>query len=169
MKYRDHILFYSGVDKDCRARAGVGILMHEKFQTLLDDITYVHQNLMYITLNIEKEKHHFISIYAPDITKSREEREQFFDQLQETLGILPNNDKIFIMGDFNSRIGNQVIPGVMQRYNEEISNENGNMLLDICAHNELRINNTFFDHKKQHKYTFHNTRGQKSMIDFVIR
>lgn len=156
------------MDKDCRARAGVGILMHEKFETMVDDITYVNQNLMYITLNIEKEKHHFISIYAPDITRSREEREQFFDQLQETLRMLPNNDKIFIMGDFNSRIGNQVIPGVMQRYNEEISNENGNMLLDICAHNELRINNTFFDHKEQHKYTFHNTRGQKSMIDFVI-
>ncbi|KAH1006887.1 hypothetical protein HUJ05_007578 [Dendroctonus ponderosae] len=38
----------------------------------------------------------------------------------------------------------------------------------ICALNELRINNTFFQHKPQHKFTFENTRGQKSIIDYII-
>ena len=42
------------------------------------------------------------------------------------------------------------------------------MLLTTCAQYELRINNTFFNHKPQYKYTFENTREQKSMIDFVI-
>lgn len=38
----------------------------------------------------------------------------------------------------------------------------------MCAQDELRINNTFFQHKQSQKYTFGNTRNQKSSIDFVI-
>lgn len=56
----------------------------------------------------------------------------------------------------------------MQRFNEEIRNENGDVLISFCAQNELCINNMFFDHREQQKYTFINTRGQKSMIDHVI-
>lgn len=95
---------------------------------------------MYITLNIDN----FISIYAPDITKRLEEGEQFFDTLQKMLKTLPNNDNIFIMSDFNPRVGNHIIPGVMERFNEEVIDGNGNMLFDFCSHFELEINNTFF-------------------------
>ncbi|XP_057671969.1 uncharacterized protein LOC130903737 [Diorhabda carinulata] len=47
-------------------------------------------------------------------------------------------------------------------------NSNGEQLIQFCAHNELRINNTFYPHKQQHKYTFENTRGHKSIIDYII-
>lgn len=123
---------------------------------------------MYITIQAGRERIHIMSIYAPDINKPKEERDSFFDTLQETLDHIPTEDKVFMMGDFNSRIGNSSIPGVMHKFNEETLNENGNILIALCAHNELRINNTYFDHKDQHKYTFANTRGQKSTIDYVI-
>lgn len=47
------------------------------------------------------------------------------------------------MGDFNFRIGNNIIPSIKQRFNEEILNENGEMLINLCIEQELRINNTF--------------------------
>jgi hypothetical protein len=37
----------------------------------------------------------------------------------------------------------------------------------LCANN-LRINNTFFHHKPQHKYTWENTRGYRSTIDYIL-
>lgn len=43
------------------------------------------------------------------------------------------------MGDFNSRIGNTPISGIMQRFNEETINDNGDMLIAFCSQNELRI------------------------------
>jgi len=51
---------------------------------------------------------HFISVYAP-YNKSREKRELFFEDLQDTLDKISNNERIFIMGDLNSRIGNTPI------------------------------------------------------------
>ena len=51
---------------------------------------------------------------------------------------------------------------------KSLTNENGELLIDSCAINELRTNNTYFPHKQQHKYTFTNTRDQKSMIDYLI-
>ncbi|CAG9826601.1 unnamed protein product [Diabrotica balteata] len=41
-------------------------------------------------------------------------------------------------------------------------------MINFCTNNELRINYTFFDHKEQHKYIFNNTRGQRSMIEYII-
>ncbi|XP_044755383.1 craniofacial development protein 2-like [Coccinella septempunctata] len=111
---------------------------------------------------------HIISMYAPDKGKPIAERENFYQQLQETLDKISNIDKVIILGDLNARIGQEVIPNIKQKFNESIINENGELLIDFCANNELRINNTFFFHKPQHKFTFNNRRGQRSMIDFII-
>lgn len=71
------------------------------------------------------------------------------------------------MGDFNTRVSNHIVPRTKQRCNENIRNENGDLLTDLCTTNELRINN-FFPHKEQYTYTFENTRGQRSMIDYIL-
>lgn len=46
--------------------------------------------------------------------------------------------------------------------------KNGEQLIDICCRDELRINNTLFQHKEQHKYTFSDTQGQNSMTNYII-
>ncbi|XP_056647281.1 uncharacterized protein LOC130451947 [Diorhabda sublineata] len=78
---------------------------------------------------------------------------------------IPKQDEIMILKDFIGRIGNEVISEIKNRFNEETLNSNGEQLIQFCAHNELRINNTFYPHKQQHKYTFENTRGHKSIIN----
>lgn len=45
-----------------------------------------------------------------------------------------NSNKIFIMEDFNSRIGNTTIPDIMQRLNEDHENED-----KLVVHNELQV------------------------------
>jgi len=109
-----------------------------------------------------------MSAYAPDINKPKEKRDNFYLSLQNLVNGMPKQEEIILLGDFNARIGNDVIPGVKNRFNEEAHNENGQTLVDFCTHNEFHIINTFFPHKEQQKYTFENTRGQKSIIDHVI-
>lgn len=167
-RYQNYILFYSGVDKDLRARGGVGLLVKKKFEKDIKEVIYINHNIMQMTMELANETTHLISVYAPDASKPQEEREEFFDILQHTLQRIPTRDKAFIIGDLNSRVGNSVIPGIMHNFNEEYKNDNGDILIQTCALNELRINNTYFNHKEQQKYTFVNTRGQKSVIDYVI-
>lgn len=64
-------------------------------------------------------------------------------------------------------MGDGVVDGVKQRHNENISNTRGDILVDFCAQNELRINHTFFQHKLQHKFTFCDNRDNKSVIDYI--
>lgn len=166
--YSNYILFYSGKENHERAQSGVAILIHKKFEELIDNVQYINDAIMQVTLNTERGTLNILSVYAPDINKTKEDRENFYEKLEDTLNKIPPNEKTFVMGDFNARIGNTAVPGVMQRFNEDVINGNGEMLLTTCAQYELRINNTFFNHKPQYKYTFENTREQKSMIDFVI-
>lgn len=163
-----YILIYSGKGKQDRAHSGVGILIHEKFTQCIENIEYVDDRILNVSLKINNIVYNLISTYAPDISKPREESEHFYEKLQDTVNELGNKDRIIIFGDLNARIGNDEIANVKQRFNEPDKNENGELLIDFCARNELRINNTYFPHKDQHKYTFNNTRGQRSMIDFVI-
>ncbi|KAK5649517.1 hypothetical protein RI129_000546 [Pyrocoelia pectoralis] len=101
---------------------------------------------------IDNEYVHICSVYAPDITNVREERRRFYEKLQnETYKIL------LLMGDFNSRNGNDIVQGVKQRFHEDINNDNGDLL--VCVQNSLRINNTFFDNDFKYKYTFKNAQG----------
>ncbi|KAK5648854.1 hypothetical protein RI129_003746 [Pyrocoelia pectoralis] len=59
-----------------------------------------------------------------------------------------------ILGDFNARFGNEIIPMIKQRFNEKVINDNGELLINTCSLNKLRINNTYFNHKDQYTFTF---------------
>lgn len=168
VNYANYVLVYSGRDKHERAQAGVGLLIHTKYAKHLDNVRYISDKLLLVTLKLQRTVLHVISVYAPDMNKPREERELFYEHLQQALDTIPRGDKLLILGDFNARIGNDFIPGIKQQYNENVRNENGTLMIDFCAQNELRINNTFFPHKPQQKVTWSNSRGQESTIDYIV-
>lgn len=87
--------------------------------------------------------------------------------MQAAIDVIPKQNEIVILEDLNAR-GSEAIAGIKNRFNEDDINDNGKMLIHFCALNELRINNTFYPHKLQHKVTYENARGQKSTIDYVI-
>lgn len=71
------------------------------------------------------------------------------------------------MGDFNTRIGRTFIWRIKNRFKEHL-NDNGEMMIGFCTDNELRINISFHKHPEKYKYTFQNTRGQRSTIDYIV-
>lgn len=167
-QYQDYILIYSGVEKEKRAKEGVGLLIHNKFKSNINNVSYISSRIIAVSINTGNQKLNVISIYAPEDNKPQQEREGFYDQLQDTIESITPNETTIILGDFNARIGNDIIPGIKQRFNEDVTNDNGELMINLCTINELRINNTFFNHKDQYKYTFENTRGQRSMIDYIL-
>lgn len=71
-----------------------------------------------------------------------------------------NDERLIVLGDFNTRVGNGALHGITQVFNKETLNSRGETLIELCALNKLRINNTFFNHKPQH--TFTNNRNNRS-------
>lgn len=70
-------------------------------------------------------------------------REEFYYQLQDLLDEMASSKLIVILGNFNTKTSDAITAGVKQRFNEDVKDENGYLILDFCSTNQLLINNTF--------------------------
>ena len=91
-----------------------------------------------------------IQIYAP--ISNAEKVEQFYEDLQGLLELIPPKDVLFIIGDWNAKVGSQEIPGVTGKVGRGVQNEAGQRLIEFCQENALIIANTLF---QQHKRRLH--------------
>lgn len=71
--------------------------------------------------------------------------------------------RIILLVDINARIGNEVREGIKQKYNERVTNRNGQILTQFWKHNKLHINYTYFPHKEQLWYTFYERRNNSAI------
>jgi hypothetical protein len=155
-----------GIYRMCNSTQG--LLIHKKYMNNIDNIEYTNERVIQVTLKFPKAKWYLISLYAPDISKPKEQREEFYEDLQYVIDQKPRDAILIMTGDMNARVGNMPIPGIKQRFNEGEINDNGDLLINFCSMNSLRINNTFFNHKRNHKITWSDSRGRHSTIDYII-
>lgn len=73
----DYIFIYSGVNHEKRAHSGVGMLIHKKYKQSIEQEQYISDRLLQVTINAKGERIQLLSVYASDISKEREERENF--------------------------------------------------------------------------------------------
>ena len=71
-----------------------------------------------------------IQVYAP--TSNAEEVEQFYEDLQDLLELTPKKDVLFIIGDWNAKVGSQETPRVTGKFGLGIWNEAGQRLIAFC-------------------------------------
>ena len=89
-----------------------------------------------------------IQVYAPTTDVKEAEVEQFYEDLQDFLKLIPKKDVLFITGDWNAKVESEEIPGVTGKFGLGVQNEAGQRLTEFCQENALVIANTFF---QQHK------------------
>ena len=83
-----------------------------------------------------------IQAYAP--TSKAEEAEQLYEDLQDLLELTNERDVLFIIGDWNAKVGSQETLGVMDKFGLGIQNEAGQRLTEFCQKNTPVIANTLF-------------------------
>ena len=66
-----------------------------------------------------------IKVYAATSNAEEAEVEWFFEDLQDLLELTPQKDVLFIIGDWNTKIGSQEIPGVTGKFGLGVQNETG--------------------------------------------
>ena len=106
-----------------------------------------------------------IQVYAPTSNAEEAEVEWFEEDLQDLLELTPQKDVLFIIGDWNARVGSQETPGVTSKFGLGIWNEAGQRLIDFCQENALVIANTLFQQHKRRLYTWTSPDGQ---IDYIF-
>ena len=99
-----------------------------------------------------------IQVYAP--TSNAEEAEWFYEDLQDLLELTPKKDVLFIIGDWNAKVGGQEIPGVTGKFGLGMQSEAGQRLIEFCQENALVIANTLFQQHKRRLYTWTSPDGQ---------
>ena len=83
-----------------------------------------------------------IQVYAP--TTNAKEAEWFYDDLQDLLELTPPKDVLFIIGDWNAKVGSQEILGVTGKFGLGVQNEAGHRQTEFCQENALVTANTLF-------------------------
>ena len=90
-----------------------------------------------------------IQVYAPTSNAEEAEVEQFCEDLQDLLEITPKKDVLFIIGDWDAKVGNQEVPGVTGKFGLGEQNEAGQRLIEFCQENTLVTANTLFQQYKR--------------------
>uniref|UniRef100_A0AAR5PA78 Endonuclease/exonuclease/phosphatase domain-containing protein n=1 Tax=Dendroctonus ponderosae TaxID=77166 RepID=A0AAR5PA78_DENPD len=146
---RDHnyILIYNGQAKTEGARSGVGLLIHDLYEDNIETIDYINNRILIANITVGNKPLHIISVYAPDVSKPDQSMSEFYENLESQIYKIPKEETLILLGDLKARIGKQVVDDVKQAFNEEVLNQQGEMLTEFCALNELRINKTFIKHK----------------------
>ena len=85
-----------------------------------------------------------IQVYAQTSNAEEAEVEQFYEDLQDLLELTLKKDVLFIIGDWNAKVGSQEIPEVTGKFDLGVQNEAGQRLTEFCQENELFIANILF-------------------------
>ena len=107
--------------------------------------------------------------YAPTSNAKEAEVERFYEDLQDILELTHKKDVLFIIGDWNAKVGSQETPGVTGKFGLGMQNEAGQRLIESCQENALVIANTLFQQHKRRLYTWTSPDGQhRNQIDYII-
>ena len=89
--------------------------------------------------------------------------------IYDLLERVPPRDILFIIGDWNAKVGSQEIPGVTGKFGFGVQNESGQRLIEFCLENILVITNTLFQQHKRRRYTWTSSDGQhQNQIDYIL-
>ena len=101
-----------------------------------------------------------IQVYALTSNAEGAEVEWFYEDLQDLLELTTPKDVLFIIGDWNEKVGSQEILGVTSKFGLGVQNEAGQRLIEFCQQNTLVIANTLFQQHKRRLYTWISSDGQ---------
>ena len=99
-------------------------------------------------------------VYASTIDAKEAKVDQFYEDIQHLLELTPKKDVLSIIGDWNTKVGSQEIPGVTGKFGVEVKNEAGQSLTEFCQENTLIIASMHFQQPQRWLYTWTSPDGQ---------
>ena len=154
----DHYIYYCG--QESLRRNGVAIMVNERVQNAVLGCNLKNDWMISVCIQAKPFDITVIQVYAPTSNVEEAEVERFYEDLQDLLELTPKKDVLFIIGDWNAKVGSQETPGVTGKFGLRVQNEAGQRLIEFCQENILVIANTLFQQHKRRIYTWTSPDGQ---------
>ena len=147
----DHYIYYCG--QEFLSRNGVTLEVNKRVRNAVLGCSLKNNRMILVCLQGKSFNITVIQVYAPATNAEEAEVDWFCEDLQDLLELTPKNDVLFIIRDWNAKVGSQEIPGVTV-------NEAGQRLTAFCHENTLGIANTLFQQHKRQLYVWTSPHGQ---------
>ena len=126
----DHYIYYCG--QESLRRNGVAIIVNKRVQNVVRGYNLKNDRMISVCFQGKPFNIMVIQAYTPTSNAEEAEVEQFYEDLQDLLEITPKKDVLFIIGDWNTKIGSQEMPGVTGKFGLGVRNEAGQRLIEFC-------------------------------------
>ena len=144
------IIYYCG--QEFLRRNGVAIIVNKRVRNSVLGCNLKNDRMISVRFQGKPFNITVIQVYAQTSNTEEAEVERFYEDLQDLLELTPKKDVIFIIGDWNAKVGSQEIPGITGKFGLGVQSEEGQKLIEFCQENTLVIANTLF---QQHKRRLH--------------
>ena len=128
----DHYSYYCG--QESLKKNGVAITVNKRVRNAVLGCNLKNEGMIFVRFQGKPFNITVIQVCA--LTSNAEEVEVevewFYENLQDLLELTPKKDVLFIIGDWNAKVGSQEIPGVTGKYVLGVQNEAGQMLIEFC-------------------------------------
>ena len=160
-------LLRSGANK--QGRNGVGIVISKDLKEDLISVSKRSDRVMIIKLGVEETVVNIICAYAPQVGCTEEEKETFWEQMDQELSATLDDERVIVGGDLNGHIGRSRvgIERIHGGWGMRDRNDEGEKIVDTAMAFDLAIVNTFFE-KKVNQFVTYNSGGRESQIDFLM-
>ena len=145
----EHYIYYSG--QEFLRRNGVTLIVNKRVRNAVLGCNLKNYRMISVRFQSKPFNITAIQVYAPT-SKEEAEVERFYEDLQDLLKLKPPKDVLFIIGDWNAKVGSLETPGVTGKFGLGIRNEAGQRLSEF-AKRTLVIANTLFQQHKRQLYT----------------
>ena len=148
----DHYIYYCR--QESLRRNGVAIMVNKRVRNAALGCNLKNDRMISVRLQGKAFSITVIQVYAPTSNVEEAEVEWFYEDLQDHLELTPKKDVLFIIGDWNAKVGSQETPRVTGKFGLGMRNEAGQRLIEFCQENALAIANILFQQHKRRLYTW---------------
>ena len=99
----DHYIYYFG--QEFLRRNGVALIVNKRVWNAVLGCNLKNDRMISVCFQGKPFNITVIQVYAP--TTNAKESERFYEDLQDLLELTPKKDVLFIIGDWNAKVGNQ--------------------------------------------------------------
>ena len=110
----DHYVYYCG--QESLRRNGIAIIVNKRVQNAVLGCNLKNKRMNSVRFQGKPFNITVIEVYAPASNAEEAEAERFYEDLQDLLDFTPKKDVLFIIGDWNAKVGSQETPGVTDKF-----------------------------------------------------
>ena len=151
MRKDTHTIIYSSGQEH---KHGIGIVMKNGIVKAMIGYWTISSRVVMMKLQGKPFNISIIQVYAPTKDYSEEDIQLCYEEIQEAIKYTNMNEALFVMGDFNAKVGTEVMEDIAGKFGIGNRSERGDRLVELCQINNLTISNTRFQQHPRNVYTW---------------